>query len=281
MRAPWTDRTPPKRLCYARESTMSRITDALSLARSEHRAALITYLCAGDPDLTVTPDIIVALAEAGADIIELGIPFSDPIADGPTIQRASERALRAGSTLPGVLDALVQARKRTDVPVLLFGYYNPFLTRGEERIAREARDAGADGFLVVDLPPEECASLRDPVVANGLDWIPLIAPTSTDERIARANAVATSFVYCVSVAGVTGTNRIDSNEAALWASRIGSRLKRPVALGFGIKTKEDVKRASEHIDGVVVGSAIVEVIHSNGISGVARFVRELRAATIR
>jgi tryptophan synthase alpha chain len=260
---------------------MSRITDALSHARSEHRAALITYLCAGDPNLAVTPDLIVALAEAGADVIELGIPFSDPIADGPTIQRASERALRAGTTLPGVLDALAQARKHTDVPVLLFGYYNPFLTRGEERIAREAEDAGADGFLVVDLPPEECAPLRDPVVASGLDWIPLIAPTSTEERITRANAVATSFVYCISVAGVTGTSRIDSSEAALWASRIGARLGRPVALGFGIKTNEDVKRASEHVDGVVVGSAIVTAVQSSGVSGAARFVRELRAATAR
>lgn len=260
---------------------MSRIHTALARSRSEHHAALIAYFCAGDPNLASTPELIVALAEAGADIIELGVPFSDPIADGPTIQRASERALRAGTTLTGVLDALAQARTRTDIPIILFGYSNPFVARGEERLAREAREAGADGFLVVDLPPEECASMRDRVVAAGLDWIPLVAPTSTDERLARADAVATSFIYCISVAGVTGTARSDSSEAARWASHIGTRLGKPVALGFGIKTAEDVKRASEHVDAVVVGSAIVEAIESEGVPGAARFVRELRAATSR
>lgn len=260
---------------------MSRIAESLSRAKAERRAALVTYLCAGDPDLASTPDLIVALAEAGADVVELGMPFSDPTADGPTIQRASERALRAGATLGGVLEAVRAARARTDVPILLFGYYNPIAARGEERVVREAREAGADGFLVVDLPPEECAPLRDPAVAAGLDWVPLLAPTSTEARIARAAEVATSFVYCISVAGVTGTGHADLGDAAMRAAAIGARIGRPVALGFGIKTPGDVAAAAEHVDAVVVGSALVDAIAASGAPAGAALVRSLRAATAR
>lgn len=260
---------------------MSRIAAALARAKSEHRAALVTYLCAGDPDLASTPDQIVAIAEAGADIVELGMPFSDPTADGPTIQRASERALRAGATLPGVLAAVRAARARTSVPILLFGYYNPIAARGEERVVREAKDAGADGFLVVDLPPEECAPLRTPAVAAGLDWIPLLAPTSTDERIARADEVATSFVYCISVAGVTGAGQVDLAHASEHAAAMGVKIGRPVALGFGIRTPADVAAAAKHVDAVVVGSVLVEALAQGGIEAGASLVRALRAATDR
>jgi tryptophan synthase alpha chain len=255
---------------------MTRIADALSRARNEQRAALVTYFCAGDPDLASTPDRIVAIAEAGADIVELGIPFSDPTADGPVIQRASERALRAGATLDRVLDAVAAARARTDVPIVLFGYYNPIHGREADVVARAAA-AGADGFLIVDLPPEECAPLRGPAVAAGLDWIPLVAPTSTDARIALAASVATSFVYVISVAGVTGAGEVDLDAAAERAASVGARTGKPVALGFGIKTAADVARAAKHVDAVVIGSALVEQL-AIGIDSGTALVRSLRAA---
>ena len=280
---------------------MSRITAALDRAAAEHRPALITYLCAGDPDLASTPDVIVAVAEAGADVIEIGVPFSDPTADGPIIQRASERALRAGATLPGVLDAVQEARARTDVPMLLFGYYNPFAAEIHDGyvwgrgaidmkhmaamsacvmtlLAREAKEAGADGLLVVDLPPDECAVLRDPAVAAGLDWVPLVAPTSTPERVARAASVATSFVYVISIAGVTGAGHVDIEHAAKRAADVRAATGKKVALGFGIKSAEDVRRAAPHVDGVVVGSALVTALAEGGIARGAELVRSLRAA---
>lgn len=256
---------------------MSRITDALARARAEQRPAIVTYFCAGDPDLASTPDRIVALAEAGADVIELGMPFSDPTADGPVIQRASERALRAGTTLPGVLDAVRAARTRTDVPILLFGYYNPIHARGEARVVREAKDAGVDGFLIVDLPPEESSVLRDPAIASGLDWIPLVAPTSTDARVALAGEAATSFVYVISVAGVTGAGHVDLAAAAKRAAAVGARTGKAVALGFGIKSPEDVRAAAPHVDAVVIGSALVTAMHEGGLEAGAELVRRLRA----
>lgn len=257
---------------------MSRITAALERAAAEKRPALITYLCAGDPDLASTPDLVVAVAEAGADVVELGVPFSDPTADGAVIQRASERALRAGATLPGVLDAVRKARARTDVPIVLFGYYNPLAARGETEVVREAKDAGVDGLLVVDLPPEECSVLRDPAVAAGLDWVPLVAPTSTPERVARVASVATSFVYVISLAGVTGAGHVDLERAAQRAAEVRAATDKKVALGFGIKTADDVRRTAPHVDGVVVGSALVTANAEGGIPAAAALVRELRAA---
>ncbi|AKF08556.1 tryptophan synthase subunit alpha [Sandaracinus amylolyticus] len=256
---------------------MSRIAQAFERAAAEKRPALITYLCAGDPDLASTPDLIVAIAEAGADVIELGVPFSDPTADGPVIQRASERALRAGTTLSGVLDAVRAARARTSVPILLFGYYNPLAARGEAKVAREAKDAGADGFLVVDLPPEEAPALRDHVVALGLDWVPLVAPTSTPARVARAAEVATSFVYVISVAGVTGAGHADLEVAAKRAAEVRTATGHKVALGFGIKTADDARRAAPHVDGIVVGSALVTAIAERGVAGASELVRSLRS----
>ncbi|UJR78825.1 tryptophan synthase subunit alpha [Sandaracinus amylolyticus] len=257
---------------------MSRIAQAFERAAAEKRPALITYLCAGDPDLASTPDLIVAIAEAGADVIELGVPFSDPTADGPVIQRASERALRAGATVSGVLDAVRAARARTSVPILLFGYYNPLAARGEAKVVREAKDAGADGFLVVDLPPEEAPPLRDHVVALGLDWVPLVAPTSTPARVARAAEVATSFVYVISVAGVTGAGHADLEVAAKRAADVRTATGRKVALGFGIKTADDARRAAPHVDGIVVGSALVTAIAEGGVASASQLVRSLRGA---
>jgi len=239
---------------------VGRIADAFENAKKENRAALVIYLCAGDPDLGTTADLVVAAAEAGADVIELGVPFSDPTADGPAIQRAAERSLRGGTTLAKVLDTVRVVRRRTDVPILLFGYYNPILSYGEEKLANDASDSGADGFLVVNLPPEESAGLRGPTVARGLDFVPLVAPTSSPERIAQAASVATSFIYYVSMTGVTGSKAVDLASASERAGSLQRDFGRPVAIGFGVKTQDDVATVAPHVDGVVVGSAVVRAI---------------------
>ncbi len=239
---------------------MGRIADAFENAQKENRAALVIYLCAGDPDLDTTADLVVAAAEAGADVIELGVPFSDPTADGPPIQRAAERALRGGTTLSKVLDTVRVIRARTDVPILLFGYYNPIFSYGEQKLVDDAADSGADGFLVVDLPPEESAGLRGPAVEKGLDFVPRVAPTSDPERITKAADAATSFIYYVSMTGVTGSKAVDLASASERAGTLQRELARPVAIGFGVKTKGDVATVAPHVDGVVVGSAVVRAI---------------------
>lgn len=238
---------------------MSRIAQAFERARQEHRAALVVYLCAGDPDLDATVELACAAAEAGADVVELGVPFSDPTADGPVIQRASERALRSGTRLADVLVALRRIRARSEVPVVLFGYYNPFLAYGEARVAREARAAGADGFLVVDLPPEEAGGFVEQLRAQELDWIPLVAPTTPESRLQRIRELASAFLYYVSMTGVTG-GKADLETAAERARELADRMGLPVAVGFGIKTPQDVRVISRHGDGAVVGSAIVAAI---------------------
>lgn len=259
---------------------MGRIADAFDNARKENRAALVIYLCAGDPDLGSTEDLVVAAAEAGADVIELGVPFSDPTADGPAIQRAAERSLRGGTTLAKVLRTVRAIRERTDVPILLFGYYNPILAYGEAKLVDDAADCGADGFLVVNLPPEESESLRRPAVERGLDFVPLVAPTSNPERIAQAAEVATSFIYYVSVTGVTGSKAADLASASERAAALQREVGKPVAIGFGVKTQEDVKTVAPHVDGVVVGSAIVSTIenasnHDEAVASVRTLVSEL------
>ncbi len=259
---------------------MGRIADAFERARAENRAALVIYVCAGDPDLSTTADLVVAAAESGADVIELGVPFSDPTADGPAIQRAAERALRGGTTLSGVLDTVRAIRRRTDVPILLFGYYNPILAYGEQKLVDDASDAGADGFLVVNLPPEDSAGLREPAVKKGLDFVPLLAPTSDGERIAQAAAAATSFIYYVSMTGVTGAEATDLVSASERGAVLQREVGRPVAIGFGIKTKDDVAIVAPHVGGVVVGSAVVRAVEdasspSDAVSSVRALVSEL------
>ena len=241
---------------------MGRIADAFDRARNENRAALVIYLCAGDPDLDTTVDLVVAAAEAGADVIELGVPFSDPTADGPAIQRAAERALARGATLAKVLDSVRAVLMRTVVPILLFGYYNPILAYGERRLVDDAAKAGADGFLVVNLPPEESSELRDPAIAKGLDFVPLVAPTSDPERVRQAAEAATSFIYYVSMTGVTGSKAADLASAADRAAALQRAVERPVALGFGVKTADDVRTVAPKVDGVVVGSAVVSTIEN-------------------
>lgn len=265
---------------------MSRIAEAFARADEEGRAALVIYLCAGDPSLQLTPRLIVAAAEAGADVIEVGMPFSDPTADGPTIQRASERALAAGATLRGVLDAVGEARAQTDAPVVLFGYYNPILRFGEAALAEAAKEAGVDGLLVVDLPPESAAPLLEPLGARGLDFVPLVAPTSTPARVKRAAEVAGSFLYCVSMTGVTGSAGAPLAEAAARAAELRQSTGKPVAVGFGVRTAEDVATVAAHADGVVVGSAVVRAIDGaddddGAVAAVRALVSELRSGTGR
>jgi tryptophan synthase alpha chain len=295
----------------------SRIRAAFDRARAENRAALVVYLCGGDPDLATTVELLDAIAGAGADVIELGIPFSDPTADGPVIQEASARARSAGATPRGVLDALrrwrdAQDRRASplrtgrpaggerqgegqteqaspesapDVPVVVFGYYNPILKMGDAAYAKAARDAGADGLLVVDLPPEVAGTLADACDALGLDLVPLLAPTSTDARIALAGKRARGFVYYVSTAGVTGAVGVDFDAAAERARVIADRLALPVAVGFGVTTPVDVRRVGAKADGVVVGSAVVRAIadgtRETAVDRVATLVRALRDACER
>jgi tryptophan synthase alpha chain len=265
---------------------VGRIADAFDRARSENRAALVIYLCAGDPDLRSTESLVVAAAESGADVIELGVPFSEPTADGPAIQRAAERSLAGGTSLAKVLQTVAAIRARTDVPILLFGYYNPILAYGESRLVEDAAKAGADGFLVVDLPPEESAELRDSVIEKGLDFVPLVAPTSDPERIAQAATVATSFIYYVSMTGVTGSKAADLKSASERAGALQRELGRPIAIGFGVKTKQDVEVVAPHVDGVVVGSAVVSVIETaasagDAVAAVRALVRELSGGLSR
>ncbi len=261
---------------------MSRLADAFARSRMERRPALVIYLCAGDPDLDTTPKLVRAAVEAGADVIELGVPFSDPTADGVAIQRASERSLARGTTLRGVLGVVRALRESTEVPIVLFGYYNPILAYGEVKLAGDAADAGVDGLLVVDLPPEEGTLLRESAAARGVDFVPLVAPTSDELRVKLAAEAATSFVYYVSMTGVTGAELSDLGDAGARAAELEARIGRPVALGFGIKTRDDVARVAPHVSAVVVGSAVVRAIEEAAspdaaVAAVRTLVAELRA----
>jgi tryptophan synthase alpha chain len=241
---------------------VSRLQEVFERGSRENRAVLVAYFCAGDPDADTTVEAVVAAAEAGADIIELGMPFSDPTADGVAIQRASERALAAGMTLAKALDVARRIRARTSVPLVLFGYYNPIYAYGDEKLCRDAKSVGIDGLLVVDLPPEECAVLQKPARAQGLALVPLVAPTSSDARVALAADVADAFIYYVSLTGVTGAASADFVDAAERARVVRERTKKPVAVGFGVSSGADVKALSRHADGVVVGSALVRAIEN-------------------
>ena len=221
---------------------------------------LVPYITAGDPSLDATEKIVLAAAEAGADVIELGVPFSDPVADGPTIQRASERALRAGTTLVGVLDLVRRIRLKTDVPLVLFSYFNPILQMGLEKFAVAAAAAGADGVLATDLALEEADEYRAVMHANKLDTICLVAPTSTDKRIEKIAHASRGFLYLISRAGVTGAREALPPELPGLARRIRKFTKLPIAVGFGISLPTHVTVLSGIADAAVVGSALVAEI---------------------
>ncbi len=266
---------------------VNRIGRAFAKARASGRAALIVFVEAGDPDLGTTSRLLPELAEAGADVIELGIPFSDPLADGPVIQRASERALAAGTTLGGALGVLAELRAaRFATPVVIFSYANPILAMGEAEFAHRAAEAGADGVLVTDLPPEEGRPFASVLKSAKLDPVYLVAPTSPDERIRRAGSLSRGFLYVVSRAGITGARAALPEGLLALVSRVRQQVPRlPVAVGFGVSTPEQVGEVASLADGVVVGSAVVAAMEAARAAGrdpveaAAAFVRALAAAT--
>jgi tryptophan synthase alpha chain len=236
---------------------VGRIADAFNTLKRAGRKGFIPYITAGDPDLATTEELLFTLAQSGATLIELGVPFSDPMADGPVIQRASERALQHGFGLQDILDTAARARKRIDVPVILFSYYNPLLQFGLKRLAQAAADAGIDGVLVTDLTPEESGEFEAELHAHGLDMIFLVAPTSTDERLQLVAQHASGFIYAVSRAGVTGARSSVSAEAEKLVNRMRRFSELPIAVGFGISNAEQVTDVQRYADAVVVGSALV------------------------
>src|SRR5947199_987213 len=236
---------------------MSRIEAAFARLKSEGRRGLIPFITAGDPVLKTTGELLVELARAGASLIELGVPFSDPVADGPVIQRASERALRHSFGLSELLDVVAQAQPRMkDVPIILFSYFNPLLQYGLERLSREAASAGVDGVLVTDLVPEEAEEFSKLLRAHDLDMIFLVAPTSTDARLRLVAERASGFIYAVSRAGVTGARSDVSREAEALVERVRKFSELPVAVGFGISNAEQVAETWRYADAAVVGSAL-------------------------
>ena len=244
---------------------------------------LIAYITAGDPSLEASAKIVVAAAEAGADIIEIGVPFSDPVADGPVIQRASERALRSGTTLAGVLELVRSLRMRTDVPLVLFSYFNPLLQMGLEKFAEAAASAGVDGVLATDLTPEEAGEYCTALHGQGLDTIFLAAPTSTDERIALIAAASTGFLYLVSRTGVTGTREALPEGLPALARRVRKFTTLPIAVGFGISAPPHVSVLGGIADAAVVGSALMAEVESAASPdaaaiAVAALVRALKNA---
>lgn len=262
---------------------MSRISATFEALRLRGEKALITFVTAGDPTLDTTEQIIHSLVEAGVDLIELGVPFSDPMADGPTIQAASERALAAGASLAGVLRLVERVRRHSNVPLVLMGYFNPVLQYGPQRFAADAAAAGVDGVLLVDLPPEEAGELQPFLTSAGIDLITLLAPTTEEPRRTELAAVAQGFLYYVSMTGVTGTQQIDAGaiSATVRALRQVSRV--PVAVGFGVSTPQEARAIAAFADAVVVGSALVRLIASHTgsermLDEVKQFVRELKNA---
>jgi tryptophan synthase alpha chain len=269
---------------------VSRIHDTLATLKAQGRTALVPYVTAGDPFADATPEIMQALADGGADIIELGVPFSDPMADGPVIQKASERALSRGIGLPQVL-AMVRDFRRDNsrTPVVLMGYANP-IERYDQRespgeggaFIRDAAAAGVDGVLVVDYPPEECETFAARLKAAGLDLIFLLAPTSTDERMAQVGRIATGYVYYVSLKGVTGAGHLDTAAVAAMLPRIRAHVSVPVGVGFGIRDAATARAVAQQADAVVIGSRLIQILEAetrhNATAAARGFMAEIRAA---
>jgi tryptophan synthase alpha chain len=244
---------------------LGRIADVFAILKQQGTKGLIPFITAGDPDLATTEQLLIALSQAGATLIELGVPFSDPMADGPVIQRASERALKHNFGLQDILDTAARARKQIDTPIILFSYYNPLLQFGLQRLGQAVSDAGLDGVLVTDLTPEESGEFEATLRAHDLDMIFLVAPTSTDERLQLVAEHASGFIYAVSRAGVTGTREKVSAEAEKLVNRLRQFSSLPVAVGFGISNAAQVADVHRYADAVVVGSAIVaEMEHLEG-----------------
>src|SRR5260221_1030440 len=250
--------------------TKARIAQRFAELRASGELGLVAYITAGDPSLDATLKFVLALAEAGADVIELGVPFSDPLADGPTIQRASERALKSGTTLAGVIDLVRRIRQSSQVPLILFSYYNPILQVALEKFARAASEACADGVLATDLTPEESADYRRILAAHHLDTIFLGAPTSTDERLAKIAAVSSGFLYLISRTGVTGAKDSLPDDLPALIRRARAVTQLPIAVGFGISLPGHVSVLGGLADAAVVGSALVsEIENAKSVDGAA------------
>ncbi len=243
-----------------------RLKTAFERIRTAKDRALVTYVTAGDPDFERSSDVLRAVALGGADVIEVGVPFSDPLADGPVIQRASERALAKGMNLRRTLELIRQVRGSIEAPIVLFTYANPVIRMDARTFARAAADAGVDGVLILDFPVEESAPLREPIVAAGLDPIFLISPTTSDERIRHSSGLGRGFLYVISRLGVTGVRDTLGGEVEPLLRRVRAHSDLPIALGFGISTPEQVAQACVWADAAVVGSALVNVIAQHGAS---------------
>ena len=267
---------------------MSRIEKRFARLKADKRAGLVAYVSAGDPNPGLGYEILKGLPKAGADLIELGMPFTDPMADGPSVQLAGQRALKAGITVDATFDMVRRFRKETgdnDTPILLMGYYNLVYQRGVVKFCKDAAAAGVDGFILVDLPPEEVAALKPHAVANGLDTVMLTAPTTDDKRLPAVLKYSSGFVYFVSVLGITGTKSASEDSVRSHVERIKRHTKLPVGVGFGIKTPEQAAAVARHADAAVVGSAIVDQVKvalddqgkpkANLVAGVLDFVTSL------
>lgn len=262
---------------------MTRIADTFAALRARGEVGLVPFLTAGDPDLDTSKALVREMVRRGADVIELGVPFSDPMADGPTLQRAAERALRAGTSLARVMDLVRSLRRSLDVPILLFGYYNPIWRYGTARFAADAREAGVDGVLCVDLPPEEADELKRETDRHDLDMIFLLAPTSSPDRERTVLRRARGFLYYVSVTGVTGARDRLPADLDAQVRRVRAASPVPVGVGFGIASPEAARRVAGVADAAVVGSAIAQIVersagHSDLVARVGTFVGQLKTA---
>ena len=259
-----------------------RIAAAFARLRAAGMAGFVPFVMAGDPDVETTLELLHAAAAAGADLIELGVPFSDPMADGPVLQRSAERALARGTMLPAILETVARFRAVSAVPIILFGYANPFLRYGAERLARDAAASGADGILCVDMPPEEADDLQPAADAAGLDMIFLLAPTSDRARIERVCGRARGFVYYVSITGVTGAAAPVTDEVAAMVRTVKARTSLPVGVGFGIRDPAHAAEMARVADAVVVGSAIMRLVEEHAgqmmLPVVSDFLRRMAAA---
>ena len=262
---------------------MSRIAARFESLKKQKRKALIPYITAGDPSPSLTVPLMHALVEGGADIVELGVPFSDPMADGPVIQRSGERALKQGVGLSQVLKIVLDFRKKDSAtPIVLMGYANPIEAMGIEKFMRSAREADVDGLIVVDYPPEECVEFAAMAKQNGIDPIFLLAPTSTDKRIQDVGRVGSGYLYYVSLRGVTGASHLDLGEISSRIPKIRAATKLPIGVGFGIRDAESARRVAETADAVVIGSRIIQEIEAgapeDAVSRVKAFLKPIRQA---
>ncbi len=262
---------------------MNRIDKKFQELRQQGVSAFMPYVCAGDPNPELTSKLFLTLEEVGADLIELGVPFSDPIADGPTIQRASERALKHRISLQQILEIVKTLRQQTDIPIALMSYYNPIFRMGEQAFCKAAQEAGVDGVIVPDLPPEEAQPLLEVAPRYNLATIFLVAPTSSPKRMQLVASVSTGFVYCVSVTGVTGARVTLSDEVAPMIAELRKHTDKPISVGFGISTPEQATQVAQIADGVIVASAIINIAEERMddetelLTAVKQFASELAA----